>query len=239
MIAAQDAPLAAAFAQPDVRAVAIVERIMTRARASGGALDNVGAQAALAVGEDVLTLIAQGQSPAFIARYLRRAFGLPYARMTTFVRTASAYASNEAAAAAQVENARLLRGWMWSSSKDARTCAACLARDGEIFPVGAVLNDHHAGRCVSIPVTRDDDWTGSYERGRDWYERQSRADQALLVGKGTRDLLAQGGTSWEAIPEDYQNFTLGLMSRRQPLYALRENGPSDRFRTTLRVLGDR
>lgn len=239
MIEAQDAGIAAAFAQPDIRAVAEIDRILVRAQQPGGALDNIGEQTAQAVSDDVMTLIAQGQSPAFIARYLRRAFSLPFARGMTFVRTASAYASNEAAAAAQVENARLLRGWMWSSSRDARTCAACLARDGEIFPLGTTLNDHHAGRCVSIPVTRDDDWTGSYQRGRDWYAEQTAAEQAQLVGRGTRDLLAAGGTSWEAMPADYRNFTMGLMTRRQPLYALRALGPVERFQTVLRRLGDK
>jgi SPP1 gp7 family putative phage head morphogenesis protein len=190
------------------------------------------------VGEDVLTLIAQGQSPAFIARYLRRAASLPYARAMTFVRTASAYAANEATAADQAANARLLQGWMWSAAKDTRTCAACLARDGEIFPVGQVLNDHHAGRCVSIPVTRGADWVGQYERGRDWYAGLPGADQARLVGRGTRDLLASGGTSWEAIPQDYHNPTMGLMSRRRPLYALQQIGAAARWLTTPRAAGN-
>lgn len=235
MIAAQLPELGAAFAQPDLRALAELDRILARAQLEGGALADLAASTAGSVGDDVLTLIGAGQSPAFIARYLRRAFGLPFARAVNFVRTASAYASSEASAAAQVANRRLLRGWMWSAAKDKRTCAACLARDGEIFPVGEVLNDHHSGRCSAIPVTHGDDWTASYQRGRDWYAGQSRADQALLVGKGTRDLLAAGGTTWEAIPTDYHNQTMGLMSRRQPLYRLRELGPVSEFRTTPRA----
>lgn len=235
MIEAQGPGLGAAFAQPDLRALAELDRILVRAQQEGGALADLGGQTAAQVGEDVLTMIGTGQSPAFIARYLRGMVGLPFGQMANFVRTASAYASSEASAAAQVANRRLLRGWMWSSAKDRRVCAACLARDGEIFPVGEVLNDHHSGRCSAIPVTHGDDWTASYQRGRDWYAEQSRADQALLVGKGTRDLLAAGGTSWEAIPADYHNATMGLMSRREPLYRLRELGPMTTFHTTPRL----
>ena len=37
------------------------------------------------------------------------------------------------------------------AAKDGRTCAACLAQDGDVIPLGTDMFDHPEGRCLGVP----------------------------------------------------------------------------------------
>jgi SPP1 gp7 family putative phage head morphogenesis protein len=108
-------------------------------------------------------------------------------------------------------------------ARDARTCMACLALDGEKIPVDQVLDDHPRGRCTTIPIVK-----GAppivREMGQEWFERQSPATQKDMLGSGMYDL-------WQG-----QGFELKKIAGKNydPIW-----GSSPRVRTLEEMLGSR
>ena len=52
------------------------------------------------------------------------------------------------------ENADVLDGWMWLSARGTRTCAACWALDGTVFPVTKPMPAHFNCRCTLVPLVK-------------------------------------------------------------------------------------
>ena len=103
--------------------------------------------------------VAQGTNPREVARRMVRGVYADYAaslnRAMVVARTEMLDAHRVAAAAQQQANAKLLEGWQWAAALDERTCPACWAEHGNIYPleVGGP-DDHHQGRCARVAVVR-------------------------------------------------------------------------------------
>lgn len=78
--------------------------------------------------------------------------------------------------------AHLLQGVRWLATKSTRTCLACLAMDGRIYPVeDTPYHFHVCCRCTFIPVLRDQH-VASPETGAAWFDRQSQTAQREMLG---------------------------------------------------------
>ncbi|MEZ0396822.1 MAG: phage minor head protein [Anaerolineales bacterium] len=110
-----------------------------------------GAQAA----EDALVQgMLLGQNPREVARAMRRALGTTLSRALTIARTETLRAHREATRASYQANSDVVKGWVWHSAADERTCAACWAMHGTEHRLDEILDDHPNGRCAMIPKTR-------------------------------------------------------------------------------------
>lgn len=138
--------------------------------------------------------IARGENSKQIATRLKSGLDgdMPKARIQAMVRTETARAYRAAQAEMYQSMASALDGVMWSADKSARTCPACLAMDGKVFPVDKPPTHFHiACRCTLTPVpkgaTNDD-----YETGTEWLGKQPEDTQVKILGKQKQKLYSSG-----------------------------------------------
>lgn len=136
---------------------AAVETILGMTRADSPlhrlllSISQEGAQAA----EDALVQgMIMGKNPREVAREMRRTLGTTLSRALTIARTETLRAHREATRASYQANSDIVKGWIWHSAADERTCAACWAMHGTEHRLDEILDDHPNGRCVAIPLSR-------------------------------------------------------------------------------------
>ena len=62
-----------------------------------------------------------------------------------------------------------------------RTCIACLADEGTLYPVTEPIFDHPAGRCTSVPVVKGLPEL-QFETGEEWLETLDEDEQRKIMG---------------------------------------------------------
>lgn len=69
------------------------------------------------------------------------------------------------------------------TAHDARVCAACIADEGTVYPLGEPLTDHPQGRCTPVPVVQgmpEVEWLA----GEAWFRQQPPETQVSILGEG-------------------------------------------------------
>lgn len=135
-------------------------------------LADLGPSTARAITDTIRDGLALGFHPRKIEELLTKRADMVGVRVMTLTRTSVLDAYRVAALQQMSESADVLDGWRWSADHSSRTCAACLALDGEVFPVTKTFMGAHVNcRCAPIPVV-----TGTApstrETGADWFEKQ-------------------------------------------------------------------
>lgn len=168
-------------------------------------LQRAHAEAVLEIERALTAAIATGQGPRFLERRIRELLGATFHRAQTIARTEVIRAYREASWALLKHNEGVVKGWRWVAALSPRTCPACLAMHGEIFPVDRRLHDHPNGRCAVQPVTVD--WSelglakepgpGVEVPSRDaWFWRQPREQRVKLLGPLRYEAFRSGYLSW-------------------------------------------
>ncbi|NPV86000.1 MAG: hypothetical protein HPY45_08340 [Anaerolineae bacterium] len=85
---------------------------------------------------------------------LRKVLGTTLSRALTIARTETLRGHREATRASYQANSDIVRGWVWHSAADERTCAACWAMHGTFHTLDERLDDHPNGRCAMVPKTK-------------------------------------------------------------------------------------
>lgn len=89
---------------------------------------------------------------------VQQAFNGGLVRARVIARTELADAYRSGANATYQANADVLTGWVWLATLSPRTCPACWGMHGSVHAVDEWgPNDHHAGRCTAMPITKG--WT--------------------------------------------------------------------------------
>lgn len=140
--------------------------------------------------------IATGQNPRDIAEAMRSgvdaALSLSQSRAETIARTETMRAYREATRQTYEQNPGVVQAWIWTATRDRRTCRGCWAMHGREFPVSQVLDDHPNGRCIATPKTPS--WA------------QLTGDDQI---PDTRPNLGTGTQLFAALPEERQREILG------------------------------
>lgn len=111
-------------------------------------------QGAQAVQDGLMNGLVLGQSADMIARAIRAELGGNLGKALTWARTETLRAYRKASGQTYQENQDIVKGWMWRSARNERTCAMCWAMDGEVFALEEELDDHPNGRCFKVPVPK-------------------------------------------------------------------------------------
>jgi SPP1 gp7 family putative phage head morphogenesis protein len=208
--------IASVFNRPDpgaiAQAAAYVDSPAFRERASA-----FGTNAADNIADVIVAGVSQGRNPTAIARLINNWFAVPYAWSENAARTVQMWSYRTANHETYRQNSTVLDGWMWWSSRDVRTCPACLKNHGEIFPLSETLDGHHRCRCVPLPIVKGATWTQDVTRGRDWFDEQSPADQRAILGKGGMELYRNGQWDWNRASTHYHDAVYGDMQRASTL----------------------
>lgn len=152
-------------------------------------IDAMGPRAAEAVKQALVNGVALGRGAREIARDVREASGETLTRSLRIARTETLRAYREGTRETYKANDDIVGEWEWRSARQARTCAACWAMDGQRFPLTTPMSEHPNGRCMQLPVI-DREKLGltpgtsrrSSETGAQAFERLSEADKRRILG---------------------------------------------------------
>lgn len=203
-IASQLPPEQRDFARPALPE--LIEEVIGRTEdRMAGVLQPFSRQYAKDINQALIDGIALGQNPREAARSLTQSvqqkmneYGSDALR---FMRTEMLDAYRNADLAARTTNQAVLRGWMWYSAGDERTCASCWAMHGTEYSTTVPgPDDHPNGRCVAIPIVRDDlalpDQPPIPSRQELW-DRLSPAQQRAVLGPSRSFLFETGRIGWD------------------------------------------
>jgi|GEM_PF-1371518 len=167
-------------------------------------ISSEGAQAA----EDALVQgMLIGKNPREAAREMRKALGTQLSRALTIARTETLRAHREATRESYQVNSDIVKGWIWHSALDTRTCAMCWAMHGTEHSIDEVLDDHPNGRCAMIPKTLTweeigvkygidlsgiPDTNPVIESGISQFEKLSKEQQIAILGQAKYDAWKAG-----------------------------------------------
>jgi len=153
---------------------------------TGQLLASFGAVATKAIRDALTSGVILGKNPRVVAQAVRHATGMQASRALLISRTEMLRSYRTAKLARYAANADILDGWKWVSAKQRRTCAACLAMDGETFPLSQTFFPAHpACRCTARPVLNDKYAAkrAPLETGDQWLRRQDADTQDAILGK--------------------------------------------------------
>ena len=176
----------------------------------------------------LITGYVGGRSPKETGALIARKLGIALNDSMNIARTATLWSYRAAAHANYLMNGHVLKGWLWSSALDERTCMSCINLHGSFHPLTEILNDHHQGRCSPEPVTKSCEELGlpcGYEsppvqRGEDWFEGLTSAAQLAMMGPGIYDAWGNGEFDFEDLSVTYSDPIWGPMQRQATLKEL-------------------
>lgn len=116
-------------------------------------LDALGPEASQAVRAALIRGLALGSGAQEIAREVRKSLAMGLSRALTIARTEVIRAYRESSRRMMEVNSRVVKGWIWASARDRRTCVSCWAMHGSRHSLTERLDDHPSGRCTMIPET--------------------------------------------------------------------------------------
>lgn len=104
--------------------------------------------------QEIIRGVALGRSPTVTARRVAGALGGNLSRAIIISRTETLRAYRSVTHEGYRRNSAVVRGWVWSSSADNRTCPVCWAMDGTFHLLDEPFASHPACRCAMVPRTR-------------------------------------------------------------------------------------
>lgn len=146
-------------------------------------LGEYGSHAAQTVADGLVVGLAMGQSPRVIARAIRAVLGNDLNRALRISRTEVMRSYREASRASYLANPQVVSGYIRRSARSARTCAACWAKDGQIYSLNTPLDDHPNGRCFMVGF--DPEMAEYYhleDTGLLAFERLSNTEKLEILG---------------------------------------------------------
>jgi len=162
--------------------------------------ERYGSEAAKELGDILVRGLASGIGARKVADEMRRVLGIPLSDALRISRTEIMRSFRAATLADYRANAHIVKGWIWHSALDRRTCMGCIAMHGTEHPLSETLDDHPNGRCAAVPITVsprdigiDIDWErGPVETGEAWFERQPESVQREMMGPGKYEAWKDG-----------------------------------------------
>lgn len=192
-----------AWSRVDARSVeAIVRRSAQRITSRTRPLSR---EADRAVRAELIRGYAAGSNPRQTARRIvdraQGRFNGGLTRAMAIARTETLDASRAGGHIGRMQHADILDGWEWHCELGARTCPACIAKDGTLHPLDEPgPNDHVNGRCTAVPRTKS--WADLgfdlpepapiRQTGQEWFAQQSAETQRSILGQSRYDAWVAG-----------------------------------------------
>jgi hypothetical protein len=167
------------------------------------------AEAAEAMRRELVRGVALGANPEDTARAMvarvQGAFEGGLARAVNIARTETLDAYRQVSHYANRQQADVLAGWRWHSTLDSRTCVACWAMHGTVWPLDQPGPwDHQQGRCARLPVLKP--WSNIGIPGNEpadvvedaeaKWRGMSRDEQDAAFGVARAEMVRNGRVAW-------------------------------------------
>ena len=192
--------------------------------------DAIAPHAVLAAKTAFIEGVAIGRNPRVIARALMKGIGadeggiprVSRTRSILIARTETMRAYRVATTRNYLANKSIIRGWIWMSARDPRTCPICLGMDGTVHPVGEQMHTHPGCRCFQVPKLADDiDF--DMGTGQEWFDKLSSKERLdVMKGSKARLELADSGVSLRDMVAETHSEKWGPGVRLKTLTELRK-----------------
>jgi len=185
--------------------------------------------------EQLVTGIARGKNPREVAREIRKAnpLGLEIAdgpgqvvqeqtrllrqRSELIARTEIVGSHRAAAVANYRTNFESCIGYRRVAALDVRTCAACWALHGKLYPLAVDPHEHPQCRCAVVP---EFDTSDPIESGPGAFDRLADADKREILGPAKFELYKRGEAGLEDFAETFEDTKWGPQVREKSLRRL-------------------
>ena len=144
--------------------------------------------------------LARGLSPRQVARRIKNVEGIGLTRALAIARTEQLRAYREATRASWQANEGIVKGYRRLAAHDDRTCMACIALDGKLYPTNQPLPSHVSCRCTMVPATVTYKELGldvpepkfDNPTAQQWFGKLPEAKQREMMGPAAHDLYKAG-----------------------------------------------
>lgn len=167
-----------------------------------------------------------GMHSTEIAALIAKATGAGLNWALNAARTATLWSYRAAMHLNYQRNSHVVRGWVWWSARDQRTCMSCIAKHGSVHSLSEILADHHMGRCTALPLTvsyADLGITGIQEKplqiisGEEWFKNQPESMQKDMMGLAMWKAWKDGAITFDQLSVPYVDPVYGKMYREASL----------------------
>lgn len=222
--------LTATFVDPDPSSLRSLVGFLSDGSPLRSLLDELPLDAVRRIEGALVEGVATGRNPRETARKMRSALGGNVNRALTIARTESLRAYRETSRATYAANADVVRGWVWHSARDSRTCAVCWAMHGTEFENREPLGSHPNCRCALVPQTATWEELGveglpdtrpKVDPGPKAFARLPKATQKRILGPGKFDLYERGEIDLPDLVVRRDDPRWGPSRQERPLRALR------------------
>ena len=141
--------------------------------------------------------------------------GFPQSQAENLIRTLQMQSFRSAQTINRVANADILASQIRIAALDDQTCLACIALHGESFPIEERIDDHHRGRCTSIPVVKGR--PRSVESGQAWWDGLTPEQQLGKRSGASVRSIQDGATRLPEFVLPYDDKVFGDMLRENSL----------------------
>ncbi len=117
-----------------------------------GIRNQFGQAVADVVRDELLQGYIKGMHSTAIARLIRDAAGVGLDWALSTARTATIWSYRAAQHLTYLNNSQVVKGWIWWSARNERTCMSCINLHGSFHSLNEMMADHHMGRCL-VPGT--------------------------------------------------------------------------------------
>ena len=154
-----------------------------------------------------------------------RVAGVSEASAVNMMRTLQMQAFRSAQTINRMQNADILSGQIRIAALDDRTCLACVSLHGKEFPIDQRIDDHHQGRCTSIPVVNGR--PRSVASGQEWWDGRSEMQQLGQAGPANFAALKSGRVGLDDFVQPYDDPVFGEMLREKSLLGILGSGAQE------------
>jgi SPP1 gp7 family putative phage head morphogenesis protein len=134
--------------------------------------------------------LAQGRGLRVIGREAAAVLARPRWEAERLARTELLRSYRESSRAIYQESG-IVTGWQWLSAKSTRTCLACLALDGQVFPLNKPMPAHPNCRCAVVPLVQGATLP-QRQTGKQWFAAQSAAVKREMLGSAAYSVFQSG-----------------------------------------------
>ncbi len=182
-----------------------------------------------------LTGISLGYNPRKTADLMMAYVdNMPLADAERMMRTVQNWSYRTATTESWRENPNVVSGWWWRSSLNERACIGCISMHGSVHTVDEVLNDHHRGVCVQVPIVAGRTLPGE-DAGLAWFREQPEARQIGMMGRARWTAWRDDAFEWRQLSRTYRDAVYGEMRTETPLRDLVSHDAALRYQAEARA----
>lgn len=183
-------------------------------------LSNAYPETAQAITDALLSGLALGKNPRITARMMVNDGLATSLNHALLINRDQSIRASRLAALQQYQTSGLAVAYMRIAARQRRTCLACLALDGTVYPTNVMMPLHPQCRCAIVPLLRGREPL-AMPTGKQWFMQQDAATQRSMLGPRRYALWQKGVFQFEDLATVHSGGVWGANTQVTTVEALR------------------